>query len=428
MIASTVQPNTQAILLLTAPLRVNGREPEPKHLTPGEYAQLARALHERGREPADLLGPDASTLLNDCSGGIDPSRLHRLLARGLLLAQAIERWQARAIWVLSRADTSYPRRWKSLLRESAPPVIYGCGDAGILEDGGLAVVGSRDGDAAVLDYSEAVGRLAAEAGRTLVSGGARGIDQAAIRGALDAAGRAVAVLADSLERAAVHRDHREPLMSHRLVLVSPYDPAAGFHVGNAMQRNKLIYALADAALVVDADFEKGGTWTGAVEQLDRLRLVTMYVRTKGTTSKGLDGLRAHGALPWPEPASADALVAVLDAKAEKPASPAQRQDELPFERPHGADLVRERDPVPRSAAAATTTRVEAPAEELFAKVRALLGNLETPSTEAEIAADLQLTRSQAKAWLKRLVQEGVLTKLSRPVRYRSSHGRHGTGQ
>ena len=36
-----------------------------------------------------------------------------------------------------------------------------------------------------------------------------------------------------------------------------------------MQRNKLIYALADAALVVNSDYEKGGTWAGAVEQLER---------------------------------------------------------------------------------------------------------------------------------------------------------------
>ena len=38
----------------------------------------------------------------------------------------------------------------------------------------------------------------------------------------------------------------------RLVLVSSYDPSARFNVGHAMQRNKAIYALAEAALIVDA--------------------------------------------------------------------------------------------------------------------------------------------------------------------------------
>jgi hypothetical protein len=40
-----------------------------------------------------------------------------------------------------------------------------------------------------------------------------------------------------------------------------------------MQRNKLIYALADAALVVTSDFQKGGTWAGAIEQLERLAFI-----------------------------------------------------------------------------------------------------------------------------------------------------------
>ena len=65
------------------------------------------------------------------------------------------------------------------------------------------------------------------------------------------------------------REHREALMDGRLVLACPYDPAARFQVGQAMQRNKLIYALSDAALVVNSDYGKGGTWTGATEQLDR---------------------------------------------------------------------------------------------------------------------------------------------------------------
>lgn len=79
-------------------------------------------------------------------------------------------------------------------------------------------------------------------------------------------------MADSLERAALNREHRNLLMDERLVLISPCDPSAGFNVGHAMQRNKLIYALADAALVVSSDYEKGGTWAGAVEQLEKRSL------------------------------------------------------------------------------------------------------------------------------------------------------------
>ena len=201
------------------------------------------------------------------------ARLQRLLGRGFLLSQVIERWQARAIWVVSRADAEYPRRLKVRLREDAPAVIYGCGDMALLESGGLAVVGSRHVDDSLIDYTMAVGRLAARAGRTLVSGGAKGIDQAAMRGALEAGGKVSGVLADSLEKTTMNREHRNLLLDGQLVLISPYDPSAGFNVGNAMQRNKLIYALADASLVVSSDLNKGGTWTGAVEQLDKLKFV-----------------------------------------------------------------------------------------------------------------------------------------------------------
>jgi hypothetical protein len=175
--------------------------------------------------------------------------------------------------VVSRADAEYPRRLKARLREDAPAVIYGCGDMALLESGGLAVVGSRHVDDSLIDYTMAVGRLAARAGRTLVSGGAKGIDQAAMRGALEAGGKVSGVLADSLEKTTMNREHRNLLLDGQLVLISPYDPSAGFNVGNAMQRNKLIYALADASLVVSSDLNKGGTWTGAVEQLDKLKFV-----------------------------------------------------------------------------------------------------------------------------------------------------------
>ena len=309
----TLSPNTQAILLLTAPLIVGRSESSPDLLKHSEYKKLARFLHEQGRQPADFLAPDAAELLTECQRLIDKDRLKRLLERGFLLSQAIEWWQARAIRVVSRADPEYPRRLKVRLKDDAPPVLYGCGSAEILNTGGLAVVGSRHADDSLVEYSRGIGRLAALARHTLVSGGARGIDQAAMRGALESGGRAVGVLADSLDRAALDRDNRNLLLEERLALISPFDPAAGFNVGHAMQRNKLIYALADAALVVNSDYEEGGTWTGAVEQLQNLRLVTVYVRSTGSIGKGLKALEQKGALPWPNPATPEAFAEVLSA-------------------------------------------------------------------------------------------------------------------
>ncbi|MEK7326726.1 MAG: DNA-processing protein DprA, partial [Chloroflexota bacterium] len=176
----SLSPNTQAVLLLTAPLIAGRAESSSDILTPGEYKRLVRFLRDMQRQPADLLAPHARELLGECQHLIESDRLASLLARGFLLSQAIERWQTRAIWVVSRADAEYPRRLKPRLKDDAPPVLYGCGDATILDTGGLAVVGSRHVDDALVEYTEGIGRLTAKARRTLVSGGARGIDQAAM--------------------------------------------------------------------------------------------------------------------------------------------------------------------------------------------------------------------------------------------------------
>ena len=92
-------------------------------------------------------------------------------------------------------------------------------------------------------------------------------------------------------------------MDGRLVLVSSFDPAVRFRGWRAMERNKQIYALADAALVVNSDYGQGGTWAGATQQLgDRGRgYVPVYVHSNGERGRGLEELAARGARRWPEP-------------------------------------------------------------------------------------------------------------------------------
>lgn len=443
----TLSPNTQAILLLTAPLIAGRGMSSSDLLSPGEYKRLARHLREIQRQPADLLSPDAADLLRAYQPVIEEARLQRLMGRGFLLSQVIERWQARAIWVVSRADPEYPRRIKARLREDAPAVIYGCGDMAILESGGLAVVGSRQVEDSLIDYTMAVGRLAARAGKTLVSGGAKGIDQAAMRGALEAGGKVSGVLADSLEKTTMNREQRNLLLEGQLVLISPYDPSAGFNVGNAMQRNKLIYALADASLVVSSDLKKGGTWAGAVEQLDKLKFVPVYVRSTGEATPGLDALRSKGALPWPNPQDADAFDSVFEVAMPTPSlspqaglalfvsdglpdtvptptavqetPPAFAPSEIPADRapetmpsavqPHATQL----DKIRAVATIASTS-----SDTLFAAVREVIKHLlKGPMKDAEIAAALDVSTAQAKAWLQRLVDEGAIEKQKKPAGY-----------
>jgi DNA processing protein len=417
--------NTQAILLLTAPLIGGRSETSRDLLSLGEYNRLARILREKQKQPGDLIGPDAQDLIELCAQPFGRVRFDALLGRGFLLSQAVERWNARSIWVISRADPSYPKRLKTRLKEDAPPLLYGCGDLALLEKGGLAVVGSRHVDEELISYTESIGKLAAEAHRPLISGGARGIDRAAINGSLQSRGEAVAVMSDSLERAAVARENLEPLMDHRLLLASPYDPAAGFNVGNAMQRNKVIYALADAGLVVTSDFEKGGTWTGAIEQLERFHFLPVFVRNGNRAGRGNSALIQHGGLPWPNPQNAAELDRILLAALESVAAE-PRQEALSFalqERP--PEYASSVKPVEPSHAAGDASKANpSPAGELFKTVREMLRReLSVASlTEAEIVSLLDITKSQAKEWLSRLVKDGMVEKVkkTRPAEYRAS--------
>ncbi|WP_406669539.1 DNA-processing protein DprA [Pseudomonas putida group bacterium ESBL64] len=441
----SISNNTQAILLLTAPLIVGRGSQASDLLSPAEYKRLASCLHRNQKQPADLLAPEYLETLRLCQSLIDEARLQRLLGRGFLLSQAVERWQARAIWVISRADPEYPRRLKARLRGDAPALLYGCGDISLLETGGLAVVGSRKIDDNLVDYTTSIGRLAAYANRTIISGGAKGVDLAAMRGALQSSGKVIGVLAENLERTAMNREERNYLRDGKLVLVSAYDPNAGFNVGHAMQRNKLIYALSDVSLVVNSDVNKGGTWAGAVEQLDKLRYVPVFVRSTGEPSIGLDALCSRGAELWPNPQDAEALNKIFLTKNSNSRSDEPRQPELLLS---SADLIEdypsERRTLPEapvqhlsskgysSRVVPVTSEVEAVdeaikqrsevekecAELLFITVRKLiLKLLESPAKDTDVAAALDVTSKQAKVWLQRLVDEGLVEKQKNDLEY-----------
>ena len=296
---------TRVSLLLTSPLMegTNNRSLEPR--TPMEFLRLSNFVTTYGCNIIDFISPNADEFIQGTAEILDPERIKRLLAQGFLLAQMIERWNSRSIWVLSQFDHAYPKRFFTAFGQDAPILIYGCGDPALLDVGGLAVVGSRNADESLLKYAEEVGCLTATSGKAVISGVSREIDQAAMRAVLSSEGISVGIMADSLERAVLNQQNRIPLKENRLVLISPYHPGSGFNTVNDLQRNKLIYALADAALIISSDYQKGGIWAGAVEQLEKLKLVTVYVRSIGVTQRALQALISKGARPWPNPKSVE---------------------------------------------------------------------------------------------------------------------------
>ncbi len=292
--------DSQTMLLICSRLGLSdetGLEP----LTLSEWNSLARKLLDSPlKTPGELLGLSPNALRAGLNLSDDEAeRLARLLDRGGGLAIELERLESLGIWAMTRADPHYPQRLKQRLQHAAPATLFGAGEQVLLGQPGLAVVGSRHVDEHGNACADFIGNVCAREGLALYSGGARGVDAIATKAALDARGTAVGILAHSLETAIRAPEMRPKLMSGDLALVTPYAPGAGFSVGAAMGRNKLIYALADYALVIASDVDKGGTWAGATEAL-KARWIPVFVLDGPQVPEGNRQLLQKGAVPLPD--------------------------------------------------------------------------------------------------------------------------------
>ena len=286
-----LSPDTQAILLLCGTF---GDDTETKPLTIAEYSQLAQWLLNQGLRPSDLLQPEGVVQLTKFEHRkITPSRLQSILKRGGSLALAVEHWTNKGLWIISRSDAQYPKRLKDKLKHLAPPILYGSGNIALLSNGGLSFVGSRNVDENGITFTREVAGICVSEKVQVISGGAKGVDTEAMLTALSEGGQVVGVLGHGLAQASLSRKYRQGLQSNNLVLISPYNPEAGFSVGTAMGRNKYIYTLSDACLVVSSDL-KGGTWNGANENLKN-RWVPLLVREDSNTPEGNKKLIELGA-------------------------------------------------------------------------------------------------------------------------------------
>lgn len=261
----------QAMLLLCSSLArpPTAAETDLSPLKLGEWNQLERKIRESSlRNPAALHGRNADELAKTLALPSDEAeRITRLLEFAGQLSVELQNLFARGLWAVTRMDELYPSHLRDTLKHQAPSVLFGAGNLRLLQRPGVAVIGSRNIDEAGAAFAREVGAKAVAAKLPVVSGGARGTDRIAMQAALEAGGIAFGALADSLERTARQADVREFVSDGKLVLLTPYAPTAGFSVGAAMGRNKLIYGLAKFAVVVSSDHQTGGTWAGAVEAL-----------------------------------------------------------------------------------------------------------------------------------------------------------------
>jgi predicted Rossmann fold nucleotide-binding protein DprA/Smf involved in DNA uptake len=435
-----VPADTQAVLLLCATFS-RGSDVSAKPLSLLEYNAVARSLGRNGRRPADLL-ESSEEWLPDEAGIPSPARLKALLGRGVQMATALERWQRLGVWVISRGESRYPERLRKALQSSAPVLLYGVGDVSRLGRGGLAMVGSRNIDEEGLAFTTRVASRCTRDGVQVVSGGARGVDQAAVSACLESGGGAVAVLAERLDRAATSREGKQWIRDGMLTLVSPFEPESTFTVYRAMGRNKHIYALSDYALVVRFTTGEGGTWAGAVEQLGRAKTntssATVFVRENRNPAEGLRELCQRGARAFPEEEFWQEGVACLLTEKTPPSSDLFETASADEEAASEADAALP-EPAPHARASETGRCEASPVleevpPEIVAAVDScyslclplILSHLphEPGLKPAELAPTLALAPTQTRAWLKRAVQDGKVIEKRKPVLYLNASRPH----
>jgi predicted Rossmann fold nucleotide-binding protein DprA/Smf involved in DNA uptake len=408
---STLTPDTQAVLLLCGELGQRGAN-GLKPLGLRQYNNLATWLKAEGLRPGDLLTLEGKTRLGGLqTAEVNSHRVSPLLERGAALALVVERWERSGLWVISRSDDCYPERLKRYLGQAAPPLLYGVGSKSLLNRGGLVVVGSRDRSEEDGEFAHRIGEHCAQEGIAVVSGAAKGIDRDAMTGALDAGGWALGVLAEGLAKTAIAGQYRSGLMSDHLTLVSPFDPDSRWFAHTAMERNKILYGLSDAALVVASSADSGGTWAGATEAL-QLGKVKVFVKSTGVVAPGNPKLVRMGGIPFPsEPW--ENLGLLFEAPEEKNG---RLFSAVAASAEHMADA-REQVP-PREAPEKSDqpTGME-PGDAYSLVIDAVLALLKTPQSDKWLADKVCVRAAQMKDWLERGVREGRILKLKKPVRY-----------
>lgn len=255
--------DAKAVIALTTRLGSNRRP----SLSPGKWHRLAAAMRGKGLSPAavfdgDFSAADLPGMGPDIVAAVES--LREDAAEAIFEADDLGR---RGIWALTIADTEYPTQLRQRLDGAAPPVLFGVGNGELLAGHGIGIVGSRDVAEEGAEVAMSAAREAVRLGRPVVSGGARGVDQLAMNAAYQEGGSVVGVLADSLLASIRRRDVLSALDSGRTCLISQQSPSSGFSPGAAMNRNRVIYALAALTLVVTATEDSGGTWAGATEAL-----------------------------------------------------------------------------------------------------------------------------------------------------------------
>lgn len=196
---------------------------------------------------------------------------------------------------VGRRDPAYPERLGRL--PDPPQTLFVRGRLPVPWAAAVAVVGSREADPAARRHAASVARELAAAGVTVVSGGARGIDTAAHEGALDAGGRTVAFIGSGLDR--LYPPSNDGLFSRMAAaggaLVSELEPSTPPSRWTFPRRNRLIAAVADLVLVVQAPERSGALITARIARRLGVPVAAVPGAAACPLNRGNNGLLRAGA-------------------------------------------------------------------------------------------------------------------------------------
>ena len=243
------------------PIPAPGAEPQAwlaLDLTPGLGGEGLRQLLARFGAPSAVLAQSVSNL----SQTVAPA-----VARAIADGPSAQRLDASLKWLdvasnhlLTLADDDYPAQLLEIA--DPPPVLYLKGRRELLTRPGLAIVGSRNATPSGLQNAEAFARNLSEAGFTIISGMALGIDAAAHRGGLSAAGGSIAVVGTGLD---LIYPARNKALAHELaekgLIISEFSLGTPALAKNFPRRNRIISGLSRGVLVVEAALASGSLIT-----------------------------------------------------------------------------------------------------------------------------------------------------------------------
>ncbi len=243
----------EGFLLLTSELGVAGR----RTLTVPQLHTLAKRVGgaswenmDRDLEVSDLTGLGYSREM--------AQRILILLEDKPLLDYYRQRGKKQDCYPLTRISAGYPQRLYDALGLDSPGCLWYQGDPTVLTLPTVALVGSRELLPENREFAREVGRQAALQGYVLVSGNARGADQAAQNACLEAGGKVISVVADALV---------EHPCKENVLCISENDFDTPFSAQRALSRNRIIHSLGRVTFVAQCGYQAGGTWDGTVKNL-----------------------------------------------------------------------------------------------------------------------------------------------------------------